>query len=174
LIKPDLDEKIQEDLPTFPGWAEQNADNCDVIDGLFRKSEGTWTVNWTGSVSNPAVGAGGFTEGRYVWLTPHLIFGYYKINFGGAGLVAGSGVYGINLPVTPDPSLDSVGDGMPIGKGVYFDFSAVATTTNFVTVYNPDTGGVYFSPPTGGAISATSPFAAGQGDGISGYFWIPV
>lgn len=174
LIKPDGDESIREDLPTFAGWADQNADNCDIIDGLFRKSESTWTPLLTGSGGNPTLGTGGFTEGKYVWLTPKMLFCYFRINFGNPGFVAGSGIYGMNTPLTPDASLDSVNDGIPIGKGYYHDSSAAATSTVFIVTYNPDTGTLYFSPPTGGAISATSPFVPAVSDSITGYFMLPV
>lgn len=103
-----------------------------------------------------------------------MMFCFFRISFGAAGFATGSGIYGINTPVTPDVSLDSVGDGMPIGKGYYHDASAVATSTVFVVTYNPDTGGIYFTPPTNGAISATSPFVPAQGDSFVGYFMLPV
>jgi hypothetical protein len=174
LIKPDGDEKIQEDLPTFDGWATQNGENCDIIDGLFRKTEGTWTVTWTGNTSNPTIGAGGFTEGKYLWLGPRMLFGFFRLSTGGAGWLPGSGYYGINIPFPVAPQFDSVNDGMPIGKCYLHNANSSTDSTVLVVTYNPDTGGVYFSPPTGGTWTPSVPAAIEAGDTMAGYFMYPM
>lgn len=173
LIKPDLDESIKEDLPAFVGWAAQNADNMDAIDALFRVTTGTYTLNWTADGGNPVLGTGGFVEGKVVRILPRLVLGYIKIFAGGTGFSAGSGIYRINLPTGIATELSSVNDGIPIGSVTFFDSSAASSSSVFLVTYNPTASNCYFTPPTGGAWSATSPVAMAQNDRISGFFMYP-
>lgn len=173
LIKPDVSEKIKEDLPSFPGWAAQNSDNCDVIDGLFRNSTDTYTPAWTGAAGNPVLGAGGFIEGKYIRLFPRIVIGFFRIFTGGAGFSAGSGTYRLSVPATMDTSLDSFADTVPVGKAAIYDDSAVINCSNMLVTYNGATDLLNLRVSSGGSWTTTSPITLAQNDRISGYFMYP-
>lgn len=174
LIKPDLDESIKEDLPTFDGWAAQNAANMDMIDSIFRASNTTYTLNWTSGGTNPTLGAGGFTEGKYVRLFPRMTVVFFRIFNGGAGFAQGTGQYRINLPVAPDPGLGSgFSETIPIGKAIFYDISAALTCSVFTAnLFHPG-GYVVFRPSRGDTWNATTPVVPAQNDRMSGYLMYP-
>ncbi len=172
LIKPDLLEKIKEDLPTFPGWASQNSDNCDAIDALFRRSTHTWAPAWTGSV-NPVLGAGGLIEGKYIRLFPRMVVGFLRIYTGGAGFSAGTGGYSISAPVAMDASLTGFQNEMVIGKACFYDDSSAATSSAFQVMYSTSGGAIFMRQPNNDLWSATSPVAMAQQDRLSAYFMYP-
>lgn len=174
MIKPDTAEKIKEDLPTFDGWATQNGANCDKIDSLFRAANSTYTLNWTASTTNPTLGASGFTEGKYVRLWPRLVLIYFRIFTGGAGFATGTGVYGINLPFALDPDLVAFGgESLPLGRAIYQDSSAIASSTIFLASYLGSLNIVVFRPTAGIVWTNTFPVAPEQNDRLSGYLLYP-
>ena len=75
----------------------------------------TYTPTWTGSTTNPSVGAG-FVEGKYCQLQTLIIVSGYVIP--GASWAAGSGTYRVSLPI------DAKGTNAPIGYASLFDASA--------------------------------------------------
>lgn len=172
LIKPDTLESIKPNLPTFPGWAFQNGQNCDKIDALFRASNSTWTPLWTGT-SNPAVGTGGFIEGKYLRLFPRLVIGFFRIFTGTASFTAGSGSYSLSIPVPIASELDGFNSEMTIGKACFLDASAVATCSAFNVCYSPPSDVMFLRAPTGDTWSATNPVVPAVNDRISGYFMYP-
>jgi hypothetical protein len=173
LIKPDTAESIREDLPTFDGWATQNGANMDKIDSLFRDDSTTYTLNWTATVGNPTLGAGGFTEGKYIRFFPRMVVVFFRIFTGGAGFAVGSGLYRINLPVAVDPAFASFTHTMPIGKATFNDNSAVLTSSVFTAIYSPSAGFVFFRPSAGGTWDPTTPVVPAQNDRLSGYLLYP-
>ena len=173
LIKPDSDESIKANMPTFAGWAAQNTINMDKIDALFRATTATYTLNWTADTTSPTLGAGGFTEGKFVRLWPRMVIGFYRINIGGAGATAGSGTYRFNLPVAPATEMTLTDDAVPIGRALFTDSSAVVSSSVFLASYRPSTGNMFFRAPSGAAFSDTLPVALGQNDTLSGYFIYP-
>jgi hypothetical protein len=174
LIKPDDDESIKANLPTFDGWAAQNAANCNAIDPLFRMSTGTFTLNWTGSGSNPTLGSGGFTEGKYIRLWPRMVFVYFRINMGAAGFATGSGSYRLSFPFSLDPALIAFGpESGGFGKAIYKDASAVNTSANFTVDYVTSVPCFILRPSAGGVWDPTNPVVPAQGDLISGYMMYP-
>jgi hypothetical protein len=173
LIKPDTAESIRANMPTFAGWAAQNTINCDKIDALFRAVTATYTLNWTADTVNPTLGAGGFTEGKFVRLFPRLVLVYFRLNVGGAGAVAGTGTYRFNLPTGISPELTLTDDSTPVGKAAFLDSSAVLTTTNFLVCLKPSTNNFFLRPSNGGEWSNSIPVALGQNDRISGYCIYP-
>ncbi len=173
LIKPDLDEKIREDLPTFPGWADQNADNCDVIDNLYRHTEHSWTPTWTTDIaSNPVLGSGGSLEGKYLRLYPRMVIGFFRINAGGAGFSAGSGLYRLSVPVNISSEFSAFG-AHSVGKAYLDDNDAVATSTNMVVLYDPTINLFTFRRHDGDFWRSTSPITLAQNDKVSGFFVYP-
>lgn len=172
LIKPDVDERIQEALPTFPGWAAQNALNCDAIDGLFRMQTGTWSLTITASTP-PTLGSGSLLEGKYLRVMPRLVVAYFRVNFGTTGFAAGVGQYSFNMPFTMDPSIKGMADSIPIGKAVFFDSSSTLDSSAFEVHYSTPSDNIFMRPPGANAWSATNPVVPGQGDALSGYYVYP-
>lgn len=173
LIKPDISEKIKEDLPTFPGWASQNADNMDMIDSLFRASTATYSIAWTGAGSNPTIGSGGLLEGKYVRFFPRMVAVFFRIHFGSAGFVAGSGQYRISVPVAPDPNFAGFLDMIPIGKAMYQDASTTLTNSVYSVNWYPAANNLVLRPSTGDVWSSTVPIVPAQDDKISGFCIYP-
>lgn len=173
LIKPDTAEKIEEALPTFAGWATQNGSNCDKIDALFRKSTHTWSPSWTADVSNPTLGSGGFTEGKYVRLHPALVVGFYRIFTGGAGFATGSGFYRLDLPTSVHADFLTMNTAVPIGKAYFHDNSAVATSSVFVAMLETTGGLMSFRKHDGNFWRDNAPVVIAQNDRLSGYFILP-
>jgi hypothetical protein len=173
LIKPDVDEKIQEDLPTFAGWAAQNEINCDKIDALFRHTDHSYVPTWTGSGGNPTLGAGGSVTGKYLRLFPAMVIGEFKINTGGAGFLAGSGTYSVSVPLAIAPELVTLNNSFPIGKAYLHDADSVANSTILTVMYSTSGNDMFFRPHTGAVWSNTAPFTLAQTDRVSGYFMYP-
>jgi hypothetical protein len=173
LIKPDGDESIKANLPTFDGWAAQNTVNMDKIDALFRSNNTTYTLNWTAATANPTLGAGGFTEGKFVRLFPRMVLVFFRVFNGAAGFAAGTGQYRINLPVAADPALTAFSEVIPIGKAVFYDVSAALTSSVFTANLFPGGGYVVFRPAIGDTWSNVLPVVPGQNDRLSGYLLYP-
>lgn len=174
LIKPDADESIRANMPTFPGWAVQNGANQDIIDNLFRGNTGTYTPTWTASTTSPTLGTGGFVEGKWIRVFPRMVFVYFRIFTGTTGFTIGSGTYRISLPFAMDASLLTFeSDFLPIGKAAFLDASTPATCSAFLALYSQGVSTAIFRPSTGGIWNDTNPFAMAQGDRVSGYFMYP-
>lgn len=76
----------------------------------------TYTPTLTAITTSPTLGTASAVDGRYKWIG-HRVVGYATITFGTAGVVAGSGAYGLLLPVQPANRIQ------PIGIGFAFDQS---------------------------------------------------
>lgn len=74
----------------------------------------TYTPTLTATV-NPTLGTGSSVDGRYQRVG-HNVKGYAAINFGSSGVAAGTGSYGLLLPVEP------ANRPQPVGNGFLFDF----------------------------------------------------
>ena len=174
LIKPDTDEKIKEDLPTFTGWAAQNAANMNIIDSLFRASVHSYTPVWgsSGGVA-PTLGAGGTIEGKYIRLWPRMVKVFFRIFTGGAGFNPGTVSYTLTLPVAIDPSFAAFSHTVPLGKMIFHDSGTAATSSVMPLIYSPTSDRMFARPSEGGTWSATLPVIPGQSDRYSGYFSYP-
>lgn len=173
LIKPDLQEKIKQDLPSYAGWASQNASNMDKIDNLFRATTHTYTPTWIGSTGNPTLGAGGFVEGKYIRLFPRMVVCFIRIYTGGAGFATGSGTYNFTVPVAVPPELDGMQNHFACGKAVLHDDSSAATSSVFNIIYGVASDVLFFNLPTNDVWTATNPITLAQQDRLSGYFMYP-
>ena len=177
LIKPDTNESIKQNLPSFNGWASQNAANCDKVDSLFRATTHSYTPLFTASGVNPTLGAGGFVEGKFARIFPRMVMLHFRIYVGAAGFATGTGNYFLSLPAAaPQPVefaqfINPVG--LAVGKAVFSDNSAVATSSVFAVIYNPPTSQFYFRDNLGDTFSTTSGTLLGQDDRISGYCMYP-
>lgn len=173
LIKPDGNESIKANMPTFAGWAAQNTINMDKVDALFRGDVNTYTLTWGATGVAPTLGTGGFTEGKFIRLFPRLVVVFIRIFAGGAGFAAGTGVYTLNLPVAIDSSFAAFTDTAPMGKMVFQDNSAILTSSVFPLIYFPTTSVILARPAEGGTWSPTVPVIPAQNDRYSGYFIYP-
>lgn len=173
LIKPDTDEMIMADMPTFPGWASQNSDNCDKLDALFRKTTHSYTPTWTADVGNPTLGSGGAIDARYMRVFPRMVFIYFRLFTGGAGFLAGTGLYRLSLPVAMAPEIAAMNTETAIGKTYFHDNSAVSTSTVFVTMYDHANNVMNFRRHDGSYWNNTNPVTLDQNDRISGYCMYP-
>lgn len=88
----------------------------------------SYTPTLTASTTNPTLGTGSAAAGYYKRVG-RMVFGYCEITFGSSGAAAGSGYYGILMPVEP------VNRTQPIGVGFAVDSSdnsrAIAATASF-------------------------------------------
>lgn len=173
LIKPDLDEKIKEDLPTFDGWVAQNGNNMDEIDALFRASNTTYVLTWGATTTPPTLGAGGFTEGKFIRLWPRMVVVFFRIFTGGAGFAAGSGSYTLNLPVAVDPEFADFSHTVPVGKMTFLDSGSAVSSSVMPLIYSPSSSLLFARPSEGGTWTNVLPVIPGQSDRYSGYFMYP-
>jgi hypothetical protein len=174
LIMPDADEKIEEDLPTYAGWATQNANNMNTIDSLFRFTTATYTPTVTPIGGGTfAVGTGGSITGKYMRVGPAMIYGQVIINCGTTGFTAGTSDYRISVPLAFASALTTLQDTVPVGKGVYYDQSAVATCMALTSFYHVSSGTFTLRTPAGAAVGATSPVTVAQQDRIGFNFLYP-
>lgn len=79
----------------------------------------TYTPTLTATTTNPTLGTGSVSTGRYM-AAGKLIIAQYKIAFGTSGTAAGSGSYLIALPVAPSGFASNA----VIGNGICVDSSA--------------------------------------------------
>jgi hypothetical protein len=173
LIKPDTSESIQANLPTFPGWAVQNGLNCDVVDGLYRKSTHVYTPVWTADVTNPTLGAGGVVEGKLFRIFPRMSFVFFRIIMGGAGFNPGSGFYQISMPVNVATEFFNINDSTAVGKAYLHDSSTIATCNAFVTMFTVGGNKLFLKKNDGDAWRSSTPITLAQGDIVSGYAMLP-
>lgn len=169
LIVPDIDEKIQEDLPTYDGWATQNAANMDNIDRLFRFTNTTYVPTVTpvgGGTFTP--GTGGSIVGKYMRIAPTLVYGHVIINCGGAGFTAGTSDYRISIPpLAFATAFTTLQDTVPIGKGIFYDDSAALTSSVLGVYYHVGSNTFTCRTPAGAPFGATTPVTLAQLDRIS-------
>lgn len=133
-------------------------DNLNAVD-----DHETWTTSWTptltGSVSNPDLGSGSATTGRWIQVG-NLLIGTVRWQWGTGG-TAGSGDYTVDIPTgTIDTSLLAASANMPLGPAtfraagtVYIGY--IATGTNTVLQWRFD------SRTTNGRVGSAAPGAFG-------------
>lgn len=173
LIKPDVDEKIMEDLPTYAGWADQNADNMDNVDRLFRFTNTTYVPVLTPGGGSFTLGASGTLTGKYMRVKPGLVYGHITGYMGGAGFSAGTGDYSITLPLAVASALALLSDTVPIGSGILYDDTSVLNSTRLGVYYFVSTGQIKCKTQAGAAFGATSPFTIAQQDRFTLNFLYP-
>lgn len=88
----------------------------------------TYTPTLTATVTNPTLGSGATSSGRYAQ-SGKLVFVTVLILFG-SGMTAGSGTYQIALPVTAATA--AVNQGVPLGFGWLVGTSRIHTLIDFV------------------------------------------
>lgn len=174
LIKPDKDESIKENLPTFAGWAAQNAANCDKIDSLLRMESFTYTLNLTGASGDPIFGAGGFTEAKCYRIFPRMVIVYFRIYAGATFFTTGTGIYRLNMPPSApmDPAVAAFGgESLPIGKAILRDDNNSATSCLFTCLYVAPY--VLMRATAGIVWTDAFPITFITSDRVTGYFMYP-
>lgn len=173
LIKPDTDESIKANLPTFAGWAAQNGINQDKLDALFRVSTGSWSPTWTADTTNPTLGTGGFVEGKYVRLWPRMVLCYWRVFAGTASFSGGLGNYRTNLPFAIAPEIAAMNNEVPLGRGCLISNSVPANATLLLPRWDVAAGNVVFGRDDNGYWVSTAPFTFGNNDRASMYMMYP-
>jgi hypothetical protein len=69
----------------------------------------SWTPALTATTTNPTLGTGGSTAGRYGRIQK-IVVGIGLVTFGTSGTAAGSGLYYVSLPVTAKFAGEVIGD----------------------------------------------------------------
>ncbi len=89
-----------------------------------------YTPTLTASTTNPTLGTGSSATGYYKRLG-HRVEGYASIQFGSAGVAAGSGYYGLLLPVAPVNRTQAIGIGYLVDNSdnVRFLVASAAVST---------------------------------------------
>ena len=119
----------------------------------------TWTPAITASTTNPTLGTGGGTSGRYGRINK-TVFGNLLIAFGTSGTAQGTGFYFVSLPVTAQ------GSGAPIGVGTMLD-SSTSTLRNCVAVLDSTSRmALWLDNTTNFAVAATNPWTWSANDFI--------
>lgn len=123
----------------------------------------TWTPALTASTTNPTLGTGSTTTGRYGRINK-TVFGNCRIIFGTSGVNAGSGFYFVSLPVTAQAS------GVMSGYGYIFDSSTGLVRHTAVVLDSTTRVSLYLENATNYAVAATNPWTWAASDQISFYF----
>lgn len=88
----------------------------EAVEGQLVGGYDTYTPTLTADTVDPTLGSGSSATGRYKRLG-HRVVGDAVIVFGSSGTAAGTGGYGVLLPVEPANRVQ------PIGIGYVFDYS---------------------------------------------------
>lgn len=91
-------------------------DSAAEIAALLHPAFTAYTPTLTASSADPTLGSGSSATGYYIQ-SGKRVFGYASFIFGSSGVAAGTGSYGLLLPVEP------INRVQPIGTGYMVDFS---------------------------------------------------
>lgn len=167
LIRPDANEPI-------PNWPGQNGSNMDTLDALFRHdSSGTWIPAFTADTTNPTLGTGGFTEGKFLRLWPKMLIGHLRVFMGTAGFAGGSGNYHFSIPFNHAGDLNVMNLEYPIGKAIVTSAASVANSAVLQVLYDVNTATMIMRSSGGNNLNPTNPVTFTNNDRISAYFMYP-
>ncbi len=169
-------------------WARNTElynDNVDIITSQLALPVASYTPSLVANSVNPNIGTTGTRVGQYQDLNGFIV-GNFVVTFNGSGVSAGSGDYGVSLPVLADtvfhfaaPSLNSsAGANTTIGEGYYQDASAVASS-GMLALELVTFGGVSYvrfltqaySGKGARAVTEAAPVVPVAGDSIIGNFY---
>jgi hypothetical protein len=118
----------------------------------------SWTPALTASVTNPTLGTGSSASGKYGRVNK-LVYSQGQINFGTAGVGAGSGFYLVSLPIT------ALTSGQVIGQFQIYDSSAVQIYLGTIISNTTANALMYYNNPAG-IVSNSAPFTWAANDFI--------
>jgi hypothetical protein len=137
-------------------WAQQVAADLAIIGS----AQVAFTVSLTATTTNPTLGTGSSTVGRYMaagkWIT-----GSAHIIWGSAATVAGSGTYVVPLPVASQGAyaISPLGVFRAIHAGSYY--------FGFLDWYSATQVSMFTSASPSTSVTAIAPFAWGANDQIN-------
>ena len=117
-----------------------------------------YTPTLTASTTSPTLGTGSSVSGRYGQVNK-IVCGQGQINFGSAGVAAGSGFYFVSLPITAQSS------GKVIGQFQFYDSSAAAVYIGTLISDTTTRSLMYYNNPASVTTNA-APFVWAAGDFI--------
>lgn len=119
----------------------------------------TWTPTLTASVTNPTLGTGSVQAGRYGRIQK-TVFGHIVIAFGTAGFNQGSGFYFVNLPITAQNAVATIGSGWIL--------DASTSLVRHVILYSDtvNRAAMWIDNTTNFAVAATNPWTWAANDQI--------
>lgn len=120
----------------------------------------------TAPTTNPTLGTGSSVLGNYFQLGPWVI-GTFDIAFGTSGVVVGSGVYEISLPIAALAGGASAGTNA--GSGEFVDASPLTTYTGVLSFQSTTTVRLHYSGGSTG-LSSGAPVVPAINDKIHGTF----
>ena len=118
----------------------------------------TYTPALTASTTNPTLGTGSSVSGRYGQVNK-IVCGQGQINFGSAGVAAGSGYYYVSLPIAAQSS------GKVIGQFQFYDSSTLAVYLGTLISDTTTRSLMYYGNPSSIA-SDSAPFTWAANDFI--------
>lgn len=134
---------------------------------------GTWTPTLAAS-SGPTLGTGATQEGTYVKIG-RLVVCRFRVVFGSAGALAGSGGYTITLPV--NAATNRIDGGVALGSAWAYDDSAsqwAPVTVNMTSAVAADKVRFVYSSSyplgTPSVVANDAPFTWSNNDALSGSF----
>jgi hypothetical protein len=159
------------------GYVVDSLDSAAELGTTLVPAYTAYTPTLSGSSSNPTLGSGSSATGYYAQQGKR-VWGYGTITFGSSGTNAGSGFYGVVLPVEP------INRDVPIGTGFMVDASdeyrleltALAVATSFWAsatskgVFHVSTGAAAGVLTGATPVGAAAPWAWGAGDIIGFQF----
>lgn len=158
-------------IKNFPLVHGANMDKIDEWAGPSAVQ--SYTPELTASGTNPTLGTGGFTAGRFIEIFD-FIFTWGEFRFGTAAHNQGSGTYEVSLPTpaaTIAPPNTGSGGGPQIGISRVWDNSSGSTRTAHSVQLRTATRimfSVRFDSGAGGrALGSNIPFAWDVSDGIN-------
>ena len=118
----------------------------------------TYTPALTALTTNPTLGTGSSVSGRYGQVNK-IVCGQGQINFGTAGVAAGSGYYYVSLPITAQST------GKVIGQFQFYDSSTLAVYLGTLISDTTTRSLMYYGNPSSTA-SDSAPFTWAANDFI--------
>lgn len=182
LKKPDETELAKDWVINPPQWATVN--NLAIVANTQVMAFTFYTPTIIASTLNPNLGAGG-TIGEYINFNG-IVFGRFRVLFQDAGIVPGSGNYGISLPQVVNATQHTVGNSLTaatgtntcIGEAYLHDNSAsvncglaaldtvTISGTSYARLVNETVAG-----KTTSVVSNNMPFIPANLDAYSGFFF---
>lgn len=127
----------------------------EAIEGQLVGAYTAYTPTLTAVSSNPTMGSGATATGYYKRVG-HRVTGDAVISFGSSGVAAGSGAYGVLLPVAPANRIQ------PVGIGYVFDYS---DQLRFVVASAAVIPAIWAAATSKAVIFVTNPAAEGLSTG---------
>ena len=131
----------------------------------------SYTPALTSSGTQPVLGTGSIASGKYVQINK-FVHGYFNIQFGTAGITAGTGNYLISLPVPSSRTTGAFWE-YNVGTGTFGDNSTGNDYMMKFNFNNATTMIAYYWGTFNGqlaALGAAAPVAIAVSDRISGFF----